>query len=194
MSNGSKLFLGNADHGARISHEEFAEADYEEPWRYERVNGRLIVLAPSGHEHKASGEPLLAHFFAYKLAHPETILHVFAEAWIRIDDKTERIADVAIYLKSPKTKGKRVPELMPEIVVETANEGYISLKRDYEEKREDYERAGVKEYVIVDRFDHRVTVSRRSRGKFVDAVWHATDTCPSPLLPGPEIPLAEVIG
>jgi Uma2 family endonuclease len=51
MSTKSELHLGIADHGAPLSREEFAEATYEEPWRYELVKGRLVVMTPTGDDH-----------------------------------------------------------------------------------------------------------------------------------------------
>lgn len=192
MATKQQLQLGRADDGVKLTHEEFAEAAFEQPWRYERVNGRLSVLTPSGHDHVDAGEPFRDYFVAYKLAHPGKIANVVNEAWILIDDETERIADLAVYLKLPRGK-MRIPHLIPELVVETASEGYTSLKRDYEEKREDYWRAGVKEYVIVDRFDHRVTVFRRGRGRFNEQILGPDEVYSTPLLPGLKIPLAKII-
>ena len=62
----SQLQLGRTDAGVRLTHEQFAEAVFEEPWRYERVNGRLVVMVPSGHDHIDAGEPIRDHFVAYR--------------------------------------------------------------------------------------------------------------------------------
>lgn len=191
MTTKSRLRLSGADHGTPLTHEELAEAFFEEPWRYERVNGRLNVMSPSGQDHVDSTEPFLEQLITYKLTHPGRVSQVVPEAWIVIDARTDRIADLGVYLK-PSGKD-RIPDLIPEIIIEVASEGYTSLKQDYEEKRVDYERAGVREYLIVDRFDHRVTVFRRSRNRFVQSTLGPEDTYTTPLLPGLKVPLKGIV-
>src|SRR5438105_2990243 len=149
-------------------------------------------MTPSGQKQHDAGEPFRDGYVAYKLAHPGRVANVVSEAWIVIDAKTERIADLAVYLKATRNKGD-IPSVPPDVVVEVASEGYTSLRRDYEEKREEYERAGVKEYVIVDRFEHRVTVWRRSRGRFVESDLGPDDTYTTPLLPGLALPLKGIL-
>lgn len=188
MTAHTELVLGIDDHGAPLSAEEFAEARFEEPWRYELVNGRLFVMAPSGHDHMRTGEPIRDALVVYKLAHPERVAHVVSEAWISIDGKHQRIADLAVYLKGQRPN-LEIPDLIPDLVFETVSGGGEDRKRDYVDKRADYLRVGVKEYVIVDRFQGRVTVLRRVRGRFVPAELGPEDTYTTPLLPGLKIPL-----
>jgi Uma2 family endonuclease len=192
MSTKTEIRLGVANHGETLSREEFAEAIFEEPWRYELVNGRLLVMSPSGQEHVETGEPFRDAVVAYKLAHPGRIAHVVSEAWISIDEKTQRIADLAVYLKTARVK-LEIPERVPELVFETVSGGGEDRQRDYVDKRAEYQKAGVKEYVIVDRFEERVTVLRRSRGRFVASELGPGDTHTSPLLPGLKIPLRGII-
>ena len=188
-----QIRLGRADHGIKLTCEEFAEGIFEPPWHYERVEGRLVVMTPSGHDHVDAVEYFRDQFVAYKLAHPDRIANVVSEAWIVIDEQTDRIADLGVYIKSPRNKA-RIPELAPDIVVEVASAGYTSLKRDYEEKREDYYRAGVKEYLIIDRIERRVTVFRRGRGKFTETILTPEDFYSTTLLPKLKIPLNRSIG
>ena len=58
---------------------------------------------------------------------------------------------------------------------------------------DEYERLGVREYVIVDRFDHRLTVLTLKDGHYSEAWLGSKDVYTSPLLPGLSIPLAGVI-
>ena len=51
----------------------------------------------------------------------------------------------------------------------------------------------VKEYVIVDRFAHRVTVLTLEEGTYSERVLGPDDVYASPRLPGLEIPLGGVI-
>jgi len=192
MSTGSQLKLGVADHGLRVSSEDFAAATFDEPWRYELVKGKLLVMSPNGEEHVAAYEPFRDAFVAYKLAHRERVHRVVSEAWISIDDDTQRIADLAVYLKRPGAR-VTVPRSTPDLVLETVSGGGEDRKRDYVDKRAEYLRIGVKEYLIVDPFQHRVTVLRRGRGRFVESNLGPEDTYSTPLLPGLKLVLHGII-
>ncbi|HEY3965223.1 MAG TPA: Uma2 family endonuclease [Planctomycetaceae bacterium] len=192
MATQTELMLGIDDHGVPISSEEFAAARFEEPWRYELVKGKLFVMAPSGHDHVRTGEPIRDALVVYKLAHPDRVARVVSEAWISVDEKHQRIADLAVYLKGQRSN-LEIPELIPELVFETVSGGGEDRKRDYVDKRAEYLRIGVKEYVIVDRFQGRVTVLRRARGRFSETELGPRDTYTTPLLPGLKIPLNGII-
>lgn len=192
MSTSSILHLGRADQGRKLTHDEFADAVYEEPWRYERVKGRLSVMSPSGDQHVRATQAFLKAFFVYWDAYLDRVERVVPEAWVRIDSKNDRIADIGVYLKTARPK-PAIPEAVPELIVETASEGYTSLKRDYEEKREDYYRAGVREYLVVDRFEQRVTVFKRSRGRFAETLLGPEGAYSPPLLPSLKIELKPIL-
>jgi len=192
MSTKSELQLGIADHGARLTREEFADAQYEEPWRYERVNGRLVVMTPAGHDHQRPNNRIRSYLGAYELEHPEVIGYVFSEAWLSTTRHTDRIADIGVFLVGAKSK-ETGPDRAPDLVFEIVSGGGEDRKRDYVDKRAEYLRIGVKEYVIVDRFEKRVTVLRRSRGRFVESHLGPADAYTSPLLAGLKIPLKGII-
>jgi Uma2 family endonuclease len=139
-----------------------------------------------------TGEPIRDALVAYKLSHRERVAHVVNEAWISVDGKHQRIADLAVYLKGQKSN-LEIPELIPDLVFETVSGGGEDRKRDYVDKRADYLRIGVKEYVIVDRFQGRLTVLRRVRGRFVESQLGPDETYTTPLLPGLKISLNGII-
>jgi Uma2 family endonuclease len=192
MSTKSELRLGIADHGVKLTREEFADAQYQEPWRYERVNGRLVVMAPAGPDHQKPNNRIRSYLGAYELAHPEIIEYVFSEAWVSTTRETDRIADIGVFLVAAKTR-EEGPERVPDIAFEVVSGGGEDRKRDYVDKRAEYLRIGGREYVIVDRFERQVTILRRSRGRFVESHLGQTDAYTSPLLPGLKIPLKEII-
>jgi Uma2 family endonuclease len=66
-------------------------------------------------------------------------------------------------------------------------------RRDYEEKRAEYQRIGVWEYVIVDRFEHRVLVLRLQNGQYAETELGPNDSYTTALLPGLEIPLEKIL-
>jgi len=179
----SKLLLSIENDGLALTHDEYAEADFQPPWRYERVNGRLLVMTPPGYEHHVTLGPIRDHLGAYRLSHPEIVEHVFQESWTEINEDADRLPDIAVYLKSNPDK-RRIPERIADVIFEIVSEGIKDRKRDYEDKRADYQRIGVQEYVIVDRFERRVTVLRLVEGEYQEAVLSPEDKYTSPLLPG----------
>ena len=187
------LNLSVADAGLELSREEFAEAEFDLRYRYERHVGRLVVTPPAGHEHRVTSEPIRDRLVVYKVAHPEIIEHVFEESWTSIDDNTDRIPDIAVYLRA-RFAGQEVPDRIPELIFEIVSPGRANRRRDYDEKRDEYERVGVLEYVIVDRFDHELTVLQLVDGHYQQEILKPRDTYRTPLLPGLEILLQSIIG
>ena len=189
----TRLTLGPDDHGRPVSADEFADADFREPWRYERAGGRLIVMPPSGPGHRETSEPFRDHLGAYRLARPDLVQLVCSEAWVRPDADGDRIGDIGVYLvRNPPAPVPidRAPDLMVEIVSGEARD----RRRDYVEKRAEYHKLGVLEYVILDRFQGRVTVLTHAPDGYAERVLTAADVYTSPLLPGLAIPLAAILG
>lgn len=189
----SKLTLTQHDNGLELTHEEFAEADCQEPWRYERVNGRLVVMTPAGDDHHRVSDPFRDYLGAYRLSHRELVERVSQESWVTIDDDTERLPDIAVYLRSEQVP-PRIPERVPDLIVECVSPTAADRRRDYEDKRADYQRIGVREYVVIDRMTQRVLVLRLEEGEYIETELGRTDSYTTPLLPGLAIPLVEIIG
>ena len=187
----SQLELGPDDAGRAVSAEEFADAVYKEPWRYERERGRLVVMAPDGGDHQETASPWLRKLYSFWDHHPEVVQFVAPNPWIRVDDGTDRIGDIGVYLAG-NPAAEKIPDRIPDLMFEIVSPGRTSRNRDYVKKRSEYERLGVKEYVIVDRFKKQVTVHTLAPGGYQEQVLTAADTYTSPLLPGLAIPLAEV--
>jgi len=186
-----RLRLGIADHDRKVSRTEYADARFEEPWRYERVKGKLSVMAPAGPDHQDPNNRIRDYLGGYALAHPDVIERVYSDAWIAVEGDTDRIIDIGVYLEA--SRGIRPgPGRAPDLAFEVVSGGGADRKRDYIEKRAEYLSAGVKEYVIVDRFERRVTVLRRSRGRFVESHLQLDQSYSSPLLPGLTIPVANI--
>jgi Uma2 family endonuclease len=191
MSTHARLTLGPADAGRPVSAEEFAEAEYEEPWKYEREDGRLVVMAPDGGDHVETSSPWLERLIVYKVGHPEIVDLIVPNAWVRVDDGTDRIGDIGVYLAGERS-GLKIPDRVPEMMFEIVSPGRESRERDYVEKRADYHKLEILEYVIVDRFKQTITGLTRAENEYQERVLTAADAYMTPLLPGLAIPLAEV--
>lgn len=188
---GQILKLGKADEGRYVSSEEFADAEYEEPWRYERIDGRLVVVSPAGESHHRSSSPWRKRLTLYEVEYPEVIDLSTFEAWVRVDDGTDRIGDFAISLKTPQSN-QQMPDRVPEMMFEIVSPGRESHERDYVRKRADYHRLGIREYVVIDRLQRKVTIFRWKPKGYEETVLTGDAVYTSPLLPGLAIPLAEV--
>lgn len=187
-----QLLLSNADHGMRLSAEEYAEADFHPPWGNERAEGNLIVNPPPGFEHFLVAEYFRDHLGQYRLNHRDVVDHIFEQSWFIIDEETDRIPDITVYLQS-ETATESYPHLVPDLFFEIVSPGPDARDRDYNQKRTEYERRGVCEYIIVDRFEHRLTVLTLVDGHYAEHVLQPSEAYTSPLLPGLQIPLADVI-
>ncbi|HEX8202403.1 MAG TPA: Uma2 family endonuclease [Isosphaeraceae bacterium] len=185
------LVLGLGDHGRPISDEEYLSAEFEEPWKYELVDGRLLVLSPNSEDHDDAAEPWRDFLVAYKLAHRDRVEKVVPEAWVRIRPGRFRIGDIGVYLVSDRSALRR-PDRAPELMYEVVSPGLDSSERDYVEKRAEYHAIGVLEYVIVDYLARNVLVLTHTPAGYEERVLTEADTYTTPLLPGLSIPLAEV--
>ncbi len=186
------LRLGPADAGRLVSSEDFAGAEFVEPWKYGREGGRLIVLAPSGAGHVLANNPWRDHLGAYRLVRPDVVYTVTSEAWIRVDGGTDRIADIGVYLILDRIVPE-IPDRVADLVYEIVSPGKAATERDYTIKKAEYRRLGVEEYVIVVRFRRRVTVCVASPDGHIERTLTIADSYESPLLPGLVIPLGEVL-
>ncbi len=187
------LALGRSDDGRPTSAEEFAAADFEAPYTYEQVAGRLVVMSPEGTGHVIQSVPWQTRLAAFAFQHPEIIQAVVSQAWIKVDEDNSRIADIAVYLGGP-LEALEIPDQVPDLVFEFVSPGKKNRQRDYVEKRAEYERIGVREYVIVDRFDRKVTIlTLGDNSAYAERALLPDATYRTPLLPGFEVPLGEVL-
>lgn len=186
------LRLGPDDDGRILGADEFAVADFAEPWKYERECGRLIVMPPDGPGHDQGSEPIRDHLGAYRLAHPDRVEEVVSEAWIRVNEGTDRIGDIGVFLVGPRSAIER-PERVPELIFEIVSPDRESRERDYVKKRREYRALGVREYVIIDRMRHRATVYEAGPLGDRKRVLRSADLYESPLLPGLAIALRGIL-
>lgn len=187
-----RLRYGPDDIGVKLSAEEFARAEFQKPFRYERVKGRLVVMTPSGDGHRSVVNPVLRDLMHYWKEHPGIVADVDAEGWVATSPDDDRIPDIVVYLNKGGVKPTR-PETVPDLVFEFVSESRADQERDYIDKREEYERIGVKQYVIVDRLKNSTLVLLLSHRKFTERQLARTDVFTTPLLPGFSLALCEIL-
>jgi Uma2 family endonuclease len=190
MAGKTILSLGPADAGLRLSAEEFATADYAAPYIYERVRGRLVVMSPAGPEHRGVSRPFRRALGHYWGEHPDLIDDVDVEGWVSTSEDDDRIPDICVYLHGP-TSGLQVPERVPDIIFEFVSADRADQERDYIDKRAEYHRIGVREFVIVDRFKSAALVLSWQEGDYTERVLAPDAKYTTPLLSGLQVSLDE---
>ena len=184
----TKLKLGLKDQGRLLTDEEFAGAECDTPYRYERVEGRLVVMSPSGKTHLGLVWAIVKDLSLYDATHPEMIEMAATEAWIRTGTGQDRMADIGVYLTEDEPQSDQQYERIPRIVFEVVSRG--SEERDYILKRGEYFDLGVAEYVIVDPFRQVVTVLSRGEHDYLARELGEDDVYTSDQLPGFELRIA----
>jgi Uma2 family endonuclease len=185
------LQLGPRSNGMSLSPWEFDAAEFERGWRYELINGLLIVNPPPALETRDATEELGRWLRNYHDSQPhgESLDFTVSEQTVHIGPHRRR-ADRAIWAGLGRLPHE---DETPTIAVEFVSEGRRSRQRDYQIKRDEYRSAGVREYWIVDRFARLLTVYRFTRGKITTKAVTEQQTYTTPLLPGFELPLASLL-
>jgi Uma2 family endonuclease len=188
-----QLVLGLESAGILLTPEEFDSVEeYDENYRYELIHGVLVVHSIPLPAETGPNELLGYYLLSYKLLHPQgsALSDTLPQQYVRTE-RSRRLADRLIW-----TGLGRLPNLAVDvatIAVEFVSAGRRSRRRDYDEKRIEYLRAGVQEYWIIDRFQRTMTVFRQSASGPVPTLVHEGDVYRAPLLPGFELPLSKLL-
>ncbi len=174
--------FGPTDNGRVMSLREFDRGEFERGWRYELVNGVLIVShAPVLNERDPNEE--LGHILrTYQEHHPQgSALDLTVPEHDVETGNNRRRADRAIWAGLGRLPRKNET---PTITVEFVSKDRRDWVRDYETKRDEYLDAGVSEYWIFDRFTEILTVWTQKNGRRTKKMFSANETFSTPRLPG----------
>ncbi len=176
--------IGPADHGRRMSLDEFDKIEVQEGYSYELSRGVIVVSDVPGLRHLAQVMAIRRQLSRYDLDHPGRLHTIAASGECKIligGIESERHPDVAVYKEAPPEEDVW-RNWIPEIVIEVVSPG--SQDRDYVEKRDEYFRFGVREYWIVDADRREVLILRRSAGEWKARVLEPADVYRTRVLPG----------
>jgi len=191
----SKIIVGPADHGRRMTLDEFDTAEGVEGRLYELSRGEVVVTDVPNPSHGDTVDAVRELLSQYRVSRPGVIHRVFggSECKLLIEPtQSERHPDVAVYKTPPPARDSSVWSIwVPEIVMEVVSPG--GEHRDYVEKAEDYLHFGVGEYWIIDASRGVITVHRRSRGRWQKRELGKSDRYVTHLLPGFELVVATVV-
>src|SRR5437899_776886 len=187
------IVLGLELAGIFLTPEEFdgiEEADRD--YRYELINGRLIVTPPPLEAERGPNEELGRMLLNYRDSHPQgSALDDTLPEQTVVTRKNRRRADRVIWTGLGRQPNPRVD--LPSIVTEWVSESKRDWQRDFLEKRQEYAEIGVAEYWIFDRFRRTLTVHRGAREAPEELTVHEGETHRTSLLPGFELPLAKLL-
>jgi Uma2 family endonuclease len=178
--------IGPADHGRRMTLDEFREAEEQPGYRYELARGVLHVVEVPGRRHWRVVDNLHEALSDHRRRVPQSIDLIGHGSDVRFRSPTldsDRHPDLGVALVGDPVDEFQRPR--PSLVIEVVSPGNSARGRDYAEKAEDYLAIGVREYWIVDPELRQVTVLLRVDGPaWEEAVALGDRPIPSSVLPG----------
>jgi Uma2 family endonuclease len=188
-----EIILGPESAGILMTPEEFdAVEEYDECYTYELIHGVLVVNPIPSPEETGPNE-LLGHLlweYQQRHNHGRVVDDSLPQQYVRTSTGW-RIADRLIW-----TGLGRIPNVKTDpatIAIEFVSAGRRNRRRDYEEKRQEYGEASIREYWIFDRFRRTLTVVAYSPSQPQETVIPESQTYESPLLPGFVVPLDRIL-
>jgi Uma2 family endonuclease len=181
--------IGPADHGRRMSLEEFEHAEAQEGYLYELSRGIITVSDGPNRLHMLLVAATRDQLQDYKSLNRGRI-HIIAsgnECKLLIPAfDSERHPDLSLYLTEPPPieDANLWRHWFPEIVIEVVSPS--SHQRDYEEKPDEYLRRGAREYWIIDPRKRVMVVMRRTRNRWTESLVRPPALYRTRLLPGLE--------
>jgi Uma2 family endonuclease len=177
-----------------MSPDEFdAIVDYDDAFNYELIHGVLVVTPMASRSERSPNELLGNWLYVYRQQHPagKCLVDTVFEEYLRTSGNRRR-ADRVLWVAH---SGRRPdPDVeVPTIVVEFVSAGKAAWQRDYVEKRDEYLQAGVAEYWVIDRFRRSLTVYTRQSEQVAERTIREAEVYRPALLPGFELPLAEIL-
>ena len=180
--------------GIRLTIEEFLELpDTEDRRKMELDEGELYIMPRPRRVHQAWNLDIGWHILSYLRRFDDPPAELFGDfvVALSLENRTLLAPDLCIVLRERLGMvGDRMVEGAPDIAIEILSS---DRRRDLVRKRQLYADAEVPEYWIFDPDGDTATVLELRDGEYAERVVLGTpDTLTSPLLPGLEIPLADI--
>jgi len=188
-----QIALGPGLAGIFLTPDEFdAIEEADRDYRYELLNGRLIVSPRPLEAERGPNEELGRRLLNYRDFDPQgSALDDTLPEHTVVTRTNRRRADRVIWCGLGRRPDPQTD--LPSIVAEWVSESKRDLHRDYVEKAQEYREPGITEYWIFDRFRRTLTVQRGTTEKPEELVVHEGEIYRTPLLPGFELPLAQLL-
>jgi Uma2 family endonuclease len=187
------IVLGPELAGIFLTPEEFdAIEEADRAYRYQLINGRLIVTPPPREAERGANEELGRNLLNYRDAHPQgSALDDTLPEQTVVTRTNRRRADRVIWTGLGRPPDPRRDQ--PSIVAEWVSESKRDWQRDYVEKLQEYRDSGIAEYWVFDRFRRTLTVYRGTREAPEEVLVPEGEIYRTSLLPGFELVLAQLL-
>src|SRR3954453_12560657 len=189
------VHVGPEDDGRRMALERFDRAIGREGYLYELNKGVIEVTNVPAPTHGKQVQEIRNQLVVYQVANPGLIDFLAGPGGSKLligADESERHPDLSTYLSPPPTNRREVWAIwIPEIVIEVVSES--SVKRDYQDKPDEYLHFGVREYWIVDALKQQMTALTRQGGQWKPHVLKPTQKYTTRILPGFSLNLKRVL-
>lgn len=187
------VVLGPESTGLEMTPKEFdAVEEYDERYNYELIHGVVIVTPIASEGERDPNEELGRLLRNYQEQHPKgkALDKTLPQDYVRLRG-SRRIADRLIWAGLGRVPDREKD--LPTIVVEFVSKSRRDRERDYLIKRREYQKLGIPEYWIIDRFRRIMTVVVNQAGKQQEKIIGENDTYRTPRLPGFELPLRRLL-
>jgi Uma2 family endonuclease len=186
-----RMNIGPRSAGLLLMAAEFDRARFREGWRYELINGVLVVSPTPSRKERHPNDRLGQWLWNYHEQHPQGSLldATLPEEMIQTKQNRRR-ADRAIWAGLGRDP---LDAEAPTILVEFVSRGKINQDGDYIAKRAEYRELGVREYWVIDRFRRTMTVYTFGAETDQERVVAENQTYETPLLPGFVLPLGQLL-
>ena len=183
--------FGPRSAGLRLSLREFDRAEFVEGYRYELIDGILVVSPIPSAPERGANQILAYLLLNYRDDHPRGAVldGTLPEHTVNTPTNCLR-ADRVIWAGLGRRPNYTMP---PTIIGEFVSSGKRRYKRGYEEKRDEYLAMGVKEYWVIDRFDRTMTVFKPAADNIKQRKHSEKQTYTTLLLPGFDLPLSRLL-
>ncbi|MBI4579378.1 MAG: Uma2 family endonuclease [Planctomycetes bacterium] len=186
--------IGPESHGMRMTLDDFARVEGQPGYIFELEKGVIVVVDVPGVPHAYIKQVVRDALVQYRLSHPQrvSLIAETSDSALRMPEmQSERHPDISVYLTAPPTEEAQPWEYwIPEIAVEIVSES--SAHRDYHIKPDEYLKAGVRLYWIIDPRDQTATVLTRRGDKWREQKLDSTGALRTSMLPGFDLKLADV--
>jgi Uma2 family endonuclease len=188
------LVIGPELAGSLMSADEFDTAEeWDENYNYELINGVLVVVPPASEGERGPNDLLAFWLRKYCDEHPQgkSLDYTLTEHTIATSRGNRRRADRVIWAGLGRMPNVR--RETPTSAIEFVSPGRAAWKRDYEVKRDEYLETGIVEYWVINRFERTLTVFEKTSAGPRQTVVHEGETFATSLLPGFQLPLAQLL-
>jgi len=181
--------LANQGH---LDEAEYLRLTEDTNWLVEFTDGYIEVLPMPTLTHQRIVRFLFQLLWSFVSTHDLGEV-IFTPLRVRLRPGQIREPDIVFMSEEHSNRAGEEAWEGADLVVEVVSKDDKSRRRDLKEKREDYARAGIREYWIVDPQEERITVLKLNRNIYtVHGQWTGKDVATSALLKGFEVQVDKV--